>query len=64
MTSGPPSPTDERKARIKAIAIQIVTSQAARGEVDVDNEAELRAAMKRAVADARETYDAAVEFVS
>ncbi len=56
--------TEHRKKRIKAIAVQIVTSQVAKGEVDADDDEAFRAAMKQAVFIARSAYDAAVEFTS
>ena len=54
---------EERRRRIKAIAVQIVTSQVAKGEVNADDDGELRAAMREAVKLAKEAYDAAVDFV-
>jgi len=59
-----PGTPEHRRERIKEIAIQIVTSQAAKGEVNVDDDAELERAMKEAGRTAREAYDAALEFVS
>lgn len=55
---------EHRRERIKEIAIQIVTSQAAKGEVNVDDDAELERAMKEAGRTAKEAYDAAIEFTA
>ena len=54
---------DQRKERIKAIAIQIVTSQVAKGEVAETEEA-IEAAMREAVQTAKAAYDAAQEFLT
>lgn len=53
----------ERK-RVVEIATSIVASRVARGEIDPEDDTELRGAMKEAVDDAVVAYRAAVEYLS
>ena len=52
-----------RKKRIKEIAVQIVTSQVAKGEVDGDDVEAVQVAVKEAADTAVAAYDAAEEFL-
>lgn len=53
----------EERERVLAIATRIVAGQVAKGEVDPNNEAALKAATQEAVKTTVEAYRAAVEFV-
>ncbi|MFV3334769.1 hypothetical protein ACNFIA_27905 [Pseudomonas sp. NY15437] len=55
---------DHRKSRISQIAAKIVESRVARGEINPGCHAAMDAACHEAVLDAKQLYDAAVEFVS
>ncbi|MBF3053034.1 hypothetical protein HKW90_01255 [Pseudomonas aeruginosa] len=55
---------DHRKNRISQIAAEIVESRVARGEIDPGCHAAMDAACREAVRDAKQLYDAAVEFLS
>lgn len=52
------------KKRIVSIAEQLVAGQIKAGEVDPKDDKAFKAAVKRAVADARQAYFAAEEFLS
>lgn len=54
--------SEQARQRIIAIATQIVASQIKAGEIDPEDETALRAATRRAVADAAAAYRAAEEF--
>lgn len=56
------SPT--QVASIRAIAIQLVESRVKKGEVNPDNDAELKKAVTTAGREALSAYNAALEFVS
>jgi hypothetical protein len=55
---------EERRTAIHNIVLQIVASQIEKGEVDPDDDVQLRDATKEAVRTARETYDAVQDFLS
>lgn len=55
---------DERTKRIREIATEIVTNRVAKGEVDPEDDAALRAAVIQAGRDAAAVYDAAMEYLS
>ena len=55
---------EQRKARIKAIAMQLILSRVDKGEIDGENEEELQAATAQAIKEAKQTHDAALEFLS
>jgi hypothetical protein len=55
---------DHRKSRISQIAAEIVESRVTRGEIDPGCPAAMDAACRDAVLDAKQLYDAAVEFLS
>jgi len=55
--------SEAARQRIIAIATQIVASQIKAGEIDPEDDAALRKATRRAVADASAAYRAAEEFV-
>jgi hypothetical protein len=52
------------RRRILAISTEMLASRVLRGEVDADNDDELRAAAKQCVDDARAAVNAALEFIS
>lgn len=55
---------DERTKRIREIATEIVTNRVAKGEVDQEDDAALRAAVIQAGRDAAAVYDAAMDYLS
>lgn len=55
---------EQAKQRILAITEEIVTNRVVKGEVDPDNDADLRQACRQAARDARALYLAALDFVS
>ena len=55
---------DERLKRVREIATEIVTNRVAKGEVDPEDDAALRAAVIQAGRDAAAVYDAAMEYLS
>jgi hypothetical protein len=59
----PASYTPEDRKRVKAIMVQLLTSQAAKGEYDPDDPEQMKAAAKRAFHDALAAYQAALEFI-
>lgn len=54
----------ERLKRVREIATEIVTNRVAKGEVDPEDDAALRAAVIQAGRDAAAVYDAAMEYLS
>lgn len=52
------------RKRIIEITIMLVDGMVERGELDPDDDVALRAASRKAAADARSAYYAALEFIS
>lgn len=55
---------EERTKRVREIAVEIVTNRVAKGELDPEDNAALRAAVIQAGRDAAAVYDAALEYLS
>ena len=55
---------EERRTAIHNIVLQIVASQIEKVEVDLDDDDQLRNAIKEAARTARETYDVVQDFLS
>jgi len=54
---------EHRRKRILAITEAMLTTMVMQGELDPDNDAALKKATKRAAADAKAAFDAAVEYL-
>lgn len=52
------------KERVRAISIEMLASRVLRGEVDPDNDEQLRAAARECARDAVQAVNAALEFIS
>jgi hypothetical protein len=55
---------EQARKRIVEITVMLVEGMVAAGEVDPDDDEALRTATRRCAADARATYNAALEFIS